>query len=120
MNLYVIRLINIGSYVIKQLKGEKIKWKKYQKQAELYQNKDIDTFEQFKENFESIIISKDVNSAAYIASTNFGFVEYIENQYVTNGKFIGGMNDHHKHKRNSNEFNLSEIAFNQIVVLWNI
>ncbi len=96
------------------IKRGKNKMEKYQQQAELYQNKDIDTFEQFKENFESIIISKDVNSAAYIASTNFGCGIYRNEIDVTNGKFIGGMNDHHKHKRNSNEFNLSEIAFNQI------
>jgi hypothetical protein len=90
------------------------KMKKYQQQAELYQNKDRDTFEQFKKDFESIIISEDVSSAAYIISRKNDHGTYQNKIDVKNGKFIGGMNDHQKHKKNSNEFSLSEIAFNQI------
>ncbi len=90
------------------------KMEKYQQQAKLYQNKDRDTFEQFRENFESIVTIESVNRAAYIISRKRDYGIYLNGVDVINGKITGDVNEHQRSQKNSNEFNLSEIAFNQI------
>ncbi len=90
------------------------KMEKYQQQAKLYQNEDRDTFEQFKEDFESTISIESANRAVYIISRKPDYAMSISEIDVINGKITGEIYDHQKSRENRNEFNLSEIAFNQI------
>ena len=93
----------------------KNKMEKYQQQAKIYQNEDRDTFEQFKKDFESTIsIKKFANRATYIISRKPDCAMSISEIDVINGKITGEIYDHQKSRENRNEFNLSEIAFNQI------
>jgi hypothetical protein len=92
----------------------KNKMEKYQQQAKIYQNEDRDTFEQFKKDFESTISIESANRATYIISRKPDCAMSISEIDVINGKITGEIYDHQKSRENSNEFNLSEIAFNQI------
>ena len=83
----------------------------YQKEAEIYQNSDRDTFKEFEMIFEKNI-SELENNIVKITSLNDFYGKYENKIDVENGKIIGI--DNYQYANCKAKFHFSEIIFNQL------
>ena len=88
----------------------KYKMQKYQQEAERYQDKDRDTFEEFTKNFDNDINLK--NYVVGIVSKNSSG-KYDNEIDVENGKIVG-IDNKHNYQDSEENLDFSEVIFNQI------